>query len=143
MIEIFVNKGMTTADATDIMCKFANYPDLFVDFMMHEKLELMVPGEDDNPWKDGLVMLMSFIVFGFVPLSVYAFLYSASNLGVQELFILSCMLTACTLFALGAFKARVTCQAWWKGGLEILIMGSCTAATAFIIGYVVELIVSS
>ena len=23
MVEIFVNKGMTTADATDIMCKFA------------------------------------------------------------------------------------------------------------------------
>ena len=59
------------------------------------------------------------------------------------MFILSCILTACTLFVLGAIKTRVTHQAWWKGGLEILIMGSCTAATAFIIGYVVEIIVSS
>merc|ERR1712150_356954 len=135
--------GMSEEDATDIITKFANYPDMFVDLMMHDELELMVPGEDDNPWKDGMVTLTSFIVFGFVPLSCYAFLYSVGNLGTQELFIISCFLTALTLFTLGAIKTKVTIQPWWRGGLEILVMGSFTAAAAYIIGWLVELAVAS
>ena len=51
------------------------------------------------------------------------------------------MLTACTLFTLGAVKSRFTTRSWWSSGLEILIMGALTAASAYLIGWIVERIV--
>ena len=68
---------------------------------------------------------------------------SVSSLSTQALFAISCALTATTLFILGAIKTKVTYQPWWRGGLEILVMGSCTAGAAFFIGYLVELAVTS
>ena len=53
------------------------------------------------------------------------------------------MLTACTLFTLGAVKSRFTTRSWWASGLEILIMGALTAGVAYLIGWVVELIVNA
>jgi len=78
MIEIFTKKGMTQEDAEMLMRKYAEYPDLFVEFMMNFELDLQVPNQDDPPWKHGLVTFCSFIFFGLFPLLGYAILYSAT-----------------------------------------------------------------
>lgn len=53
MVDLYVSKGMSREDAQVVIERMAKYRDFFVDVMMIEELELQVPGEDDNPWKDG------------------------------------------------------------------------------------------
>ena len=142
MIEIFTKKGMTQEDAEMVMRKYAEYPDLFVEFMMNFELDLQVPNQDDPPWKHGLVTFCSFIFFGLFPLLGYAILYSAA-INEQDLFIISCNVSALMFFILGAIKTKFSQKIWYYGGLEILVMGSCTAAVAFLVGFLVEGIISA
>jgi DNA damage-binding protein 1 len=133
MVGFFTEKGMSEEDATEIMeCLANNYPDVFIDLMMKEELDMTVPEPDENPFADGAVTFFSFILFGAVPLLGYPVAYLAGGgVSIPALFAISCVLTALTLFALGAIKTKFTSQLWWKGGLEILIMGSITAAVAY------------
>ena len=39
--------------------------------------------------------------------------------------------------------ALATPRSWWASGLEIFVMGAFTAAAAYLIGWIVELIVHS
>ena len=109
---------------------------------MNFELDLQVPNQDDPPWKHGLVTFCSFIFFGLFPLLGYAILYSAA-INEQDLFIISCNVSALMFFILGAIKTKFSQKIWYYGGLEILVMGSCTAAVAFLVGFLVEGIISA
>ena len=71
MIDLYVNKGMSKEDATQVIHRMAKYPEFFVNVMMAEELELQVPDDDDNPWIDGAVTFGSFVFFGTIPLLGY------------------------------------------------------------------------
>lgn len=142
MIDLYEQRGMSRADATDVINKMAKYPQFFVDVMMTEELGLQVPGDDENPWKDGLVTFASFVAFGLVPLLAYAILHG-SNLDMNSLFAIACVLSAMTLFLLGAIKTKFSVMPWWKGGLEILFMGSFTALASYLVGWAVNAILAA
>lgn len=42
MIDIYVNKGMSKEDATQVITTISKYKDFFVDVMMQQELELQV-----------------------------------------------------------------------------------------------------
>ena len=140
MIEIFTKKGMTKEDAGLVIRKYAEYPDLFVEFMMNFELDLPIPNDDDNPWKHGLVTFCSFIFFGLFPLLGYAVLYTTS-ISESDLFIISCNVSAIMFFILGAVKTKFSKKKWYYGGTEILVMGSSTAAVSYLVGFLVERII--
>ena len=61
-----------------------------------------------------------------VPLVVYL---SAGGLG-------ACVVAAgATFFGVGAIKSRWSPMAWWRSGLETLLIGMSAAAVAFAVGY--------
>ena len=65
MIEIYEQKGMSSADAEQVIRTMAKYKDLFVDVMMTQELELQVP-EDDHvmeSFREGIVMFLQFCLF--------------------------------------------------------------------------------
>jgi VIT1/CCC1 family predicted Fe2+/Mn2+ transporter len=143
MVEIMTEKGMNETDANAIIRRYAKYPDLFVDFMMNFELEMQVPDADDNPWKDGAVTFFSFLFFGIFPLLAYV-IFNNSSLDTSQLFTISCFISAIMFFILGTLKTHFTKQQWWQGGLEILIMGSSTAAVSYAVGFLVdEILISS
>ena len=113
MVDLYVSKGMNREDAEVVIRRMAKYPEFFIDIMMVEELELQVPGEDDNPWKDGLVTFTSFVVFGVIPLLGYV-AFAGTDFTSEVLFIIACVLTAIMLFTLGALKSMLTAQKWWK-----------------------------
>ena len=115
MIEIFTEKGMTKEDSEMIMQKYAEYPELFVEFMMNFELDLQLPNQDDNPWKSGFVTFCSFIFFGLFPLLGYAMLYNTS-INEQDLFIISCNVSAIMFFILGAVKTKFSKKNGTMGG---------------------------
>jgi VIT1/CCC1 family predicted Fe2+/Mn2+ transporter len=61
--------------------------------------------------------------------------------GSDTVFIVACVLTALTLFALGAVKAKIVRQKWWLGGLHMLLVGIVTAAVSFLIGLTIAEII--
>lgn len=138
-VQILVEKGMAQADAEAVIRRYAKYPDLFVEWMMNFELEMQVPDDDENPWKDGFVTFLAFVFFGIFPLLAYAIASAAgSNLEAMELFTISCVISAVMFFILGSLKTHFTKQKWWQGGFEILIMGSSTAAVSYVVGWIVE-----
>ena len=91
-----------------------------------------LPELERHPWKHGLATLLAFVVAGAVPLIPYLLPGTSSRQLVA-----STILTFVTLFLLGALRAVVTRDRWWRTGLETLALGTIVAAAAYGAGYLV------
>jgi len=134
MVEIYMQRGMKEEDATIIIETMSKYEDIFVDVMMVEELGLMPP-EEESSFMNGLVTFIAFSLFGFVPLMPYLIGRLAKSGSEDALFASACVLTAFTLFSLGAAKARFTNQAQVKSGLFMLINGGLAAICAYLVSW--------
>jgi len=56
----------------------------------------------------------------------------------QNTFIVACILTACTLFLLGASKVKITGTNWFRSGFEMLLVGGLASGAAYLIGYFLQ-----
>jgi VIT1/CCC1 family predicted Fe2+/Mn2+ transporter len=97
-------------------------------------------GADYNEWQEtvhavrhGGVTWTSFIVAGLIPLLPF-FLRGNS----RPEFGLSVALTLGGLFAVGASRTLISRQSWWRGGLEMLAVGSLAGGAAFLAGWLVS-----
>lgn len=68
MVDLYMEKGFSEEEAEHILRIMAKHRDFFIDHMMVEELGLMSPDEDESPMKNGLVMFLSFLTFGIIPL---------------------------------------------------------------------------
>lgn len=85
-----------------------------------------LPELERHPWKHGVATLVAFVVAGAVPLLPYVMRISAPSQ-----LIASTAGTFITLFLLGAVRALVTKDRWWKTGLETLLLGAIVAGAAY------------
>lgn len=85
-----------------------------------------LPEEEARPARHGAVTFGAFVAAGAVPLVPYV-LPGAANVR----FALSIVLTLAALFGVGAARALVTSDTWWKTGLEMLGLGALVAASAY------------
>lgn len=85
-----------------------------------------LPEQEAYPWKHGLATLVAFVTAGVVPLVPYL-------LPIDEGAHLtwSALLTMASLFGVGAARAVVTRDHWWKTGLEMLVLGGLVAVAAY------------
>ena len=81
------------------------------------------PEEEAQPIRHGLATFAAFVVVGAVPLVPY--LIPEMTLGR---FAASCAATLVVLFGVGALRALVTSDRWWRSGLEMLLLGVAVAA---------------
>eukprot|EP01147_Barroeca_monosierra_P010615 gene10615-2737_t len=68
MIDIYKEKGFDEEEAEQILRMMAKHRDFFIDHMMVEELGLMTPDPDESPLMNGVVIFVSFLLFGFTPL---------------------------------------------------------------------------
>jgi len=59
-------------------------------------------------------------------------------LSVQVSMWLSVLVTALTLFAIGAYKARVTVGKPVKSGLEMAVIGTVSALAGYLVGFLLK-----
>jgi VIT1/CCC1 family predicted Fe2+/Mn2+ transporter len=85
-----------------------------------------LPEEETYPWKHGIATLLAFIVAGSIPLLPY--LLPGSTGGRLAA---SAALTLTAMFALGAVRASITREPWWRSSLETVGLGTVVAATAY------------
>jgi vacuolar iron transporter family protein len=85
-----------------------------------------LPEEEAFPWKHAMATLAAFVIAGAVPLVPYVVPTDAGDRLAW-----SAVMTAGALFSVGAARAAVTRDTWWRTGLEMLVLGAIVAAAAF------------
>ena len=91
-----------------------------------------LPEEEAYPWKHGLATLIAFVFAGAVPLVPYTLALS-DDVRLPA----SAVLTMVSLFSVGAARATVTLDRWWRAGLEMLVLGGIIAVAAYGAGAIV------
>ena len=134
MVELYMKRGMTEKDAEDVINIMSKYQNFFLDVMMVEELGLMPPDEDDSPARNGLVTFASFVFFGFIPLLPFV-LGRATKASDDVNFAVACILTGCTMLALGASKAKFTNQSMVRSALLMLLNGGMAAIAAYMVSW--------
>ena len=140
MVDLYEQKGLPREEAVKVIAIMSKHRDFFVNVMMAEELELIVPDPDDNPWIAGGVTFCSFVFFGTIPLLSYAVFYNA-QLYIHEQFIIACILTGLCLFGLGVTKSKFTKQPWNHAGMEVFLLGGTVAALAYFVGWFISSVV--
>jgi len=147
MIEIYMTRGnMTKEDATSVINTCSKYKDFFVDLMMVQELQLLVPESDHvkESFIEGVIMFCSFAFFGVMPLLGYVIIpFSFPHLGEESLFVTACVITGIVLFLMGCLKSRFCVSHWIICGTETLVLGGTCAFVAYTVGYLVNDIISS
>eukprot|EP01087_Luapelamoeba_hula_P022232 TRINITY_DN791_c0_g1_i1.p1 TRINITY_DN791_c0_g1~~TRINITY_DN791_c0_g1_i1.p1 ORF type:complete len:296 (+),score=49.95 TRINITY_DN791_c0_g1_i1:55-942(+) len=144
MVELYMQKGLTEEEATEVIDIFAKNKDFFVDVMMVEELGILMP-DNENPWMLAVVTFCSFMLFGSIPLLAYVVSLAIAGgddqkTGFDATLGVSAGMTAITLFALGALSSKWTVEPFWKMGLLVLINGGMAALAAGVVAYALDLI---
>ena len=87
-------------------------------------------------WQTGLITFASFVLAGALPL--LPFTASFVGITIANPFLISIIATATTMFTVGSLRTTFIKGRWWVNGLQMLLIGSITAATAYFLGYFVE-----
>lgn len=132
--EIYRNKGFEGQLLEDAVKKITEDKDRWVDTMMKEELE-MIP-EPKSPFMIGLSTFISFVIIGFIPVTVFVIDYIISI--EKNIFFISSVLTLCAFIGIGYMKSFVTQTSKTKGVLQTLILGITAALLAYAVGYFLE-----
>jgi VIT1/CCC1 family predicted Fe2+/Mn2+ transporter len=131
VMHIYSQKGFKGDLLEHIVDTITTNPDVWVAVMMSEEHQLS-PIDRKNAWKTALVVGISAIVGSLIPLAPFAFLPVITSMWV------SLIITALILFAVGAYKARVTVGHPGRSGLEMALIGTLSALVGFAVGYLLK-----
>lgn len=92
--------------------------------------------------RGALVTFVSFVVVGSIPLLGYIQYYVGEGTE-KSLFIVSSVLAGLAFIAIGGLRARVTGGSMVKSIVETLLLGAIAASSAYVVGNIIESIVSS
>jgi len=84
--------------------------------------------KEGSPIAHAVGTFIAFCIAGGIPLIPYI-------LGLDHQFELSILFVAFTLFAVGSFRARMAEKVFWRGGLEMLVVGGLASGAAFFVGH--------
>jgi vacuolar iron transporter family protein len=132
--EIYRKKGFTGKLLDDVVQVITADKDRWVDEMMTNELQLLK--EQKSPVKIGLATWVSFVVVGFIPLSlyVYDFVYSPTI----NLFLWTCAFTSVAFVVIGWLKSFVNQTNRWQSIGETLLLGILAAGVAYVVGDFLE-----
>jgi VIT1/CCC1 family predicted Fe2+/Mn2+ transporter len=133
MVEIYMQKGMKENDAVIMVDTMSRNKQAFLEIMMRE--ELGIVDSYENPVYHALVTFFSFVILGLLPVlpQLVARIFKASETAEVDS---SFAIAAVALFALGAFKTKITKKNWIISGLEALAVGVIVTGTALLISFI-------
>jgi len=125
--EIFEAKGFQGELLDRIVETITDNPHVWVDQMMAEEHRL-APSSRTDARRAALVVGVSAIVGSLIPIIPFVFLPLGPSM------IMALVLAALTLFAVGAYKARVTVGQPGRSGLEMAVIGILSALVGYVVG---------
>ncbi len=137
--EIYKAKGFEGSLLEEVVNVISSDKDRWVDVMMKEELEMVLPAE--SAVKTASVTFLSFVVIGFIPLLTYVINFFG-HLEASILFPLSCLFTSLAFILIGYLKSYVNDTNKLKSVVETLLLGGIAATLSFIVGDVLEKLLS-
>ncbi|MDP2692635.1 MAG: VIT1/CCC1 transporter family protein [bacterium] len=131
LIEMYIIDGWPKELAFEMAEVASHDKKLFLQEMAYRELGI-VPEKMENPLKNGSVMLLSYMVGGFIPLLAY-FVFN-----LQSAIVLSILLTLVSLFMLGVYTSRFSKRNWFKAGFEMFALATIAASVGYGVGQAVE-----
>jgi VIT1/CCC1 family predicted Fe2+/Mn2+ transporter len=125
--EIYAEKGFKDDLLDRIVATITANKDVWVAVMMAEEHRL-TPIDRRSALRSALVVGVAAIVGSLIPLVPFVFLPVASAIFV------SIAISALVLFAVGAYKARVTVGHPGRSGLEMAVIGTVSALVGYAVG---------
>lgn len=138
--DIYAQKGFKDEILEEIVRIITSRRKVWVDTMMKEELGLI---EDrKRPLDTAMTTFVAFNVIGLIPLLPFVALYAAGVLATSaEAFGYSSAFTAAAFFTIGAVKGRILQKPLVRSGLGTLAVGAIAAVVAFVVGYLLNLLV--
>ena len=124
---IYMKKGFRGKKLEQMVTNVTSNKELWLSTMMTEELGL-TPAENQNPINDGIIVGVSALVGSLIPLVPFMFF------PITEAIVLSLIISTLALFAVGAYKAKVTVGNWFKSGMEVAIIGMLAAIVGWLAG---------
>ncbi len=125
---LYAQKGFEGETLEKIVEVITSNPDVWVEVMMSEEHQLQPPSRQGGAVKSALVVGGAAIVGSLIPLVPFALL----PVGISM--VVSIIISALTLFIVGAYKAKVTVGSPGKSGLEMAIIGTLSALVGYLVG---------
>ncbi|MBI2405583.1 VIT1/CCC1 transporter family protein [Candidatus Microgenomates bacterium] len=132
--EIFTRKGFRGKELENAVKVVTSNREVWLDTMMKDELGIMEDSSDE-PKKHGVATFAAFVIAGFFPLLPYLVSPGPSP------FLFSILVGAAMLFVVGAARTFITTVSWFRGGLEMLLVGSAAASIAYFVGAFVQKLV--
>ncbi len=129
--EIFEKKGFGGKDLDRAVEIITSDRKVWVDTMMRDELGIL-EDKNDSPLMHGGVTFTAFLIAGIVPLLAYLVP------GVANVFWVAVVMCMISLFVVGALRSLVTAVSWFRGGMEMLLVGVGAASVAFFVGKLLE-----
>lgn len=138
--DIYANKGFKDQLLEDIVSVITARRKVWLDTMMKEELGLIEDGR--KPKDTATSTFVGFNVIGIIPLLPFVLLYvSGIELTADTSFLYSVVFTIGAFFLIGVIKGRIVQKHWLRSGLVTVLVGGIAASVAFVIGYLLSLLV--
>lgn len=131
LIDMYVESGWTKETAMQMAEEASKNDTLFLQEMALRELKVF-QGEAEEPVKNGIVMGISYIVGGAVPLLPYFFNSLSTSV------VVSIIITLIGLFCLGVYTTKFSKRRWWQAGLEMMALASAAALIGYAVGQVAD-----
>lgn len=126
---IYRKKGFEGETLDKIVDVITSNPDVWVNVMMSEELQL-TPPEKSNAINSAIIVGLSALVGSLIPLFPF-FIWS-----VAPSIWISIVVAALTLFVVGVYKARVTVGRPLRSGLQMAVIGTVSALAGYVVGLI-------
>lgn len=129
--QIFADKGFQGDSLERIVSVVSADRERWIDTMIQEEYGLSLAQR--CPWRAAATTFGAFAGLGSLPLLTFLqnLLWPGSN---SNPYFISGLLTAVSLFLVGAAKARFIARPWYRCGMETLLIGGSAAGLAYIVG---------
>ena len=126
--KVYASKGFEGEILEKIVEVITSNPDVWVEVMMSEEHQLTPPDQRGGAIKSALVVGIAAIIGSLIPLAPFFLIPVGMSM------ILAIIISALTLFAVGAYKARITVGHPGKSGLEMAVIGTFSALVGYGVG---------
>jgi predicted membrane protein (TIGR00267 family) len=129
--EIYRAKGFEGELLERIVVTITANKDVWVAVMMAEEHQLQ-PVNRGTAFRSAIIVGVAALVGSLIPLAPFVFL----PVGVS--IVVSILVAAAVLFAVGAYKARITVGRPFRSGLEMTVIGTVSALVGFAVGLILR-----
>jgi vacuolar iron transporter family protein len=139
--EIYAKKGFREDLLEEIVRIITSRRKVWVDTMMREELGLI---EDRRrPLEAAITTFVAFNLVGLIPLLPFVAMFVAGSQAISsfDAFTYSIAFTGVAFFLIGGVKGRLLQKPLIRSGINTLLIGGLAASIAFVVGYLLNLVV--